>query len=116
MIRLVRIGRDRLLVLRLASSLEIGIGEIQTVLIDLDVRRLVGRAGVAAARGVADCRAAPAGARAVVLGAQFKCGESGEQASLDIVHLVIDTGHVRLDRVADRRLKQKDARETERRK
>ena len=111
MIGLVRVGRDRLFVLRLAASLEIRIAQIQTVLVDLDVGRLIGRTAVAASGEVAGWLGAPA----VGFGVQLHRSEPREQPALDVVHLIIDSGDGRLGGVGDRGLKEQDAGDTERR-
>src|SRR5205085_4975933 len=88
LVRVVRVDRDRRLVLSLAAALEIRVGQVQAVLVDLDVRADVGRTVAAAAREVL---VRPVGRAVVVVRLpELERGEAGDQPLLLVVHLVVD--------------------------
>ena len=89
MVRVVRVRLDERLVLGLTAALQVRIAQVQAVLVDLDVRALVIRTPIAAAREVRR----PARVRAAdvvpVLAERERC-EAGDDPGLDVVELVVD--------------------------
>src|SRR5205814_6579092 len=80
--------RNERFVLRLAAALQIWIAQIEAVLVDLDVRREIRRAAVAAAGKVV--RRLRRGLSAAI-GAQFVRRESRNEPFLDVVQFLFES-------------------------
>ena len=90
MIRVVRVDLDRLLVLRLRAALKRRVGQVEAVLVDLDVRADVVRTAVASAREVVVRLLVRVRVGVVARPGELERRESRKQALLLGVHLVVD--------------------------